>query len=125
MKTIDVSKNVMDRVVRLEKTRTVRWLVVFIIILSALFTLFIILTILGAHVISDRRGWDLLLLFRQDPEIIAQYWRDTLWVFWEEAPQNIIVLSGVSLLIVFMVIIKTNRKRKIVKKKLHQLEKYQ
>lgn len=124
MKTIDVSKDVMKSVVRLEKRRTRRWLLRFAIIIAALLLLFIFLAIRGALIISERQGWDLLTLFRQDPEIIASYWRDTLWIFWEQAPQRIIFAVIGLLVLIISIIVLTRRRRKIVRKKLSQLEKY-
>jgi len=124
MKTIDVSQNVMKKVVRLEKGRTKRWFICFIAVVFILILLFLFFMIRGAQIISDRQGWDLLILFRQDPEIITSYWRDTLWIFWEEAPQRIIFLSIVVLVVIIGIIVWTRRKRKVLHKKLRQLEKY-
>jgi hypothetical protein len=124
MKTIDVSKNVMGKVVSLEKGRTKRWLLRFFIAVAVLLISFIAFGIFAVQTISERQGWDLLTLFQQDPEIIAAYWRDTLWIFWEEAPQRIVFAVGAIVIIIIGVFILTRRRRTILRKKLHQLEKY-
>ena len=124
MKTFNVSKQVMGKIVHLEQGRTKSWILKFILTLSALIVSIVVLGYIAVQIISERQGWDLLTLFQQDPEIISAYWRDTLWIFWEESPQ-IIIFAGITILIIVVIfIILTDQKRKIVRKKLTQLEKY-
>jgi hypothetical protein len=124
MKTIDISKNVMGKVVQLEKGRTVWWLRRFVMVIAVLTLTFTILGIMATQIISERQGWDLLTLFQQDQEIIVAYWQDTLWTFWEEAPHQVIYALIVTVILVISIIILTRRSRMIVRKKLHQIEKY-
>jgi hypothetical protein len=124
MKTTDVSDAVMKRVVTLEKGRTRMWFFRFIAVLIILGVLFVALTIRGYMLISERSGWDLLTLFYQDPEIIAAYWKDTLWIFWMELPQKTVSISIAVLGMIVIFIAITTRRRKILRKKLKQLDKY-
>ena len=124
MKTIDVSKNVMQKVVYLEWGRMKQWILGFVIAVTALYISFVVLGVFAFQIISERQGWDLLTLFQQDQEIIAIYWKDTLWIFWEEAPQIIIFSVAGILVLIVIIIVLTRRKRRIVQKKLHQLGQY-
>jgi hypothetical protein len=124
MKTIDVSKRVMGKVVRLERGRAKQWVTRFLIAVGALSLSLVTLGYLTVRIISERQGWDLLTLFQQDPEIIAAYWRDTVWIFWEEAPQRIVIGTVAILIVIISVMVLTRRRRNILQKKLHQLDKY-
>ena len=124
MKTIDVSKKVMNQVVHLERGRTKRWIKRFIISIIVLFVSLVTLVVLTIRIISERQGWDLLTLFQQDPEIIAAYWKDTLWIFWEESPQRIVLAVFAVLIIITGITVLTRQRRKILQRKLHQLDKY-
>lgn len=124
MKTPDVSKNVMSKVVRLEQRRTKWWVKRFLVTVFILTTTVVVLGYAAVQIISERQGWDLLTLFQQDPEIIAAYWRDTLWIFWEEAPQSIIFAAIALAILIIVVIALTRRRRMILRKKLRQLDKY-
>ena len=124
MKTIDVSKNVMSKVVRLERGRTRWWITRFVFTVAALFISLVTLGFFAIQIISERQGWDLLTLFQQDPEIISAYWRDTLWIFWEESPQRIIFSVIAILIFIIGFIVLTRRRRRILRKKLRQLDKY-
>jgi hypothetical protein len=124
MKTTDVSDAVMKRVVTLEKGRTRMWFFRFIAVLIVLVVLFVILTVRGYMLISERSGWDLLTLFYQDPEIVAAYWMDTLWIFWMELPQKTVGIGAIVLVTIILCVITTSRRRKILLRKLKQLDKY-
>lgn len=121
MKTPDVTKPVMDKVIRFERKRTMSWFRRYwlIIILSGVLVL-----LLGWFIVktlSDQQSFVLLSLFRQDPEIISSYWRDTLWVFWQEVPHRVLWISAVLLLGIIIGVVVTRRKRKILHSKLQKL----
>lgn len=114
----------MGKVVHLEQGRTKRWILKFIFVVATLLTSCAVLGFIAVQIISERQGWDLLTLFQQDPEIIAAYWKDTLWIFWEESP-HLIVFTVIAILVTAVIlIILTGQRRKIIRKKLTQLEKY-
>lgn len=124
MKNVDVSKSVMNKVVRFERRRTLWWFGKFITTVAVLFITLLLLILLTVRVLSNRQAWDLLTLFTQDPEIISSYWQDTLWVFWEEAPHRVMFMSVIILIVIIGVIAITGRKRKILHKKLNEIDKY-
>ncbi|OGG11578.1 hypothetical protein A2Z00_05100 [Candidatus Gottesmanbacteria bacterium RBG_13_45_10] len=124
MKTFDVSKNVMEKVVDFERKRTIGWQRRFIAIIVIAILSMVVLGVVIINILLDRQSFALLTLFGQDPEIIAAYWQDTLWVFWEEMPHRIVWLSAAVCMGIIGIFILTRRKRKILRKKLHKLEKY-
>jgi hypothetical protein len=124
MKNVDVSKSVMNKVVRFERTRTRSWFRTFILSIVILLFSLVTLVVLMIRILSERQVWELLTLFGQDPEMISSYWQDTLWVIWEESPHRIITLTAIIVLAVIGIYILTRRKRKVLKKKLDVLEKY-
>ncbi len=123
-KTPDITKPVMDRVVRFERKNTDSWRRRFIVSMAIL--VIITLSVLWAivSVLSAEQSWSLFTLFSQDPEIISSYWRDTLWVFWEGIPQNYLLLGVISVFLITVLWVFTAKKRKIIREKRHQLDKY-
>ncbi len=124
MNNKDISKQVMKKVALYERRRTAWWFRKFMVILIVLLLSIAALGALTIQILSDSQSWDLLTLFRQDPEIISAYWKDTLWVFWEEMPQHAVYIALILIIIVVGIIVFTRHKRNILKKKLHQLEMY-
>ncbi len=124
MKTIDVTKSVMDQVVGFEKRRSFGWLGRFFFILFVLGALGIWVFWIAAAEIFERQTLELLTLFTQDREIIAQFWQDTMMVFWEELPQRKLAVSFIALLGAILLVIFTRKKFMIVWRKIQQLAKY-
>lgn len=76
----------MKKIVAYEERRIGIWLAWFVGIIAVLFvgTVFS-LWYVGTEVIR-RQTFELLGLFREDWEIIAEFWQDTVAVVWEELP---------------------------------------
>lgn len=125
MKTIDITKPVMQRIVGYEKKRTARWLKLFFGAAAILASVVVVSTGLIVKQMIDFRTFDMLSLFEEDREIIAQFWQDTLVTVWAELPQQIVITSLVALVIFFGLILFTGTKRKIIKRKLSEVAKYQ
>jgi hypothetical protein len=123
-KTPDITKPVMDRVVRFERKNTDSWQRRFIVSMAIL--VIITLSILWAiiSVLSTEQSWSLLSIFTQDPEIIASYWRDTLWFFWQGVPQNYLLLGAIAIFLLIILWVFTGNKRKLIREKRRQLDKY-
>jgi len=122
-KRVDITKSVMERIVRFEERRSKRWLTIFWGI-AILVTIFLGGSLLQAYIIlSERRTWDLLEIFYQDREIITEFWQDTLLMFWAELPQNTLLWgSGFALFLVGYWIF-TRHQRQIMKRRLAELAK--
>jgi heme exporter protein D len=115
----------MEKVVHFEKRRTREWLVRFFIFLLAT----IVAVVGGALIVGvriwEREAWEPLTLFWEDPEIVSEFWRETLSVLWEETPQQwvAVVLGGIVLLIVL--IVGTRRRRKVIQRRIQKLAQYE
>ena len=123
MKTMDLTKPVMERVVRLERQRTKRWIRVFSATVGIL--LFIVLVFLAQAWIrlSERHTRDLFTLLLEDKEIILEFWQDTAMVFFEELPQKTLLTAGAVATGIGMLFIFTVRKRAIIRRKMRELAK--
>ena len=124
MKSVDVTKPVMEKVVRFEKRRSFWWIGRFFIILLVLCSAGLWLSWIAAEQIAERQTLELLTLFTQDREIISEFWQDTLTIFWEELPQGKLIIIGVLLLLIIMLILLTKKRRMIVWKRIQQIKKY-
>lgn len=123
-KSVDVRQSVMKKVVSYERRRTREWLAQFF---SGMFVLLAILAVvmwIVARDIVERQLLDLLSLFFEDQEIIADFWRDTLTVFWEELPQRWIVVGIVILGVLVCVWFVTRKKRQLIGKIQKELASY-
>ncbi len=124
MKPIDMKKPVMEKVVRFEKKRSFWWLGKFFFILLVLFFAGVWILRVAATQIAERQTLDLLTLFTQDREIVAEFWQDTLMVFWEELPQNKLIIAGVILLVIVAFVLLTRTRRMIVWKRIQQIKNF-
>lgn len=82
----DLRSELMKKVVAYEERRVGTWLVWFmgiigLLLVGTVFSLWYV----GTEVIR-RQTFELLSLFREDWEIIAEFWQDTAAVVWEELP---------------------------------------
>lgn len=112
----------MDKVVTYEKHRIVVWLIWFVglVVFFTIGTLFAF-WYFGMEVIK-LQTYELLLLFREDWEIIAEYWQDTVNVILVELPYTPLVV-GVSLFILLCFFFwTTGGQRHRVAKRMKELE---
>lgn len=103
MKHVDVSNRVMQRVVDFERRHVVRFKVLFFII--SLFLVVVSILVFSEVVVelNNRGSWDLLTLFGEEPEIVQEFWKDTLFTFWEEIPQGLLFTGlGILAFLVFL-----------------------
>lgn len=123
MKNIDVTKTVMQKVVRFEERRSRRFLGIFwsvMIVLCSLLSLFL----WHAWIIINERGTlDMLALFSEDREIIAEFWQDTVSVMFEELPQKTLIVALIIIVILVGYWIITRRRRRVMKRRLAELAK--
>lgn len=123
MKQIDVTSNVMQKVKSFERSEISRFFRFFIGVL----TIFMMMIVVGFYMIvtdlMSKRAFDVFELFTQDPEIIGDFWRDTLIIFWDEIPMQILVAVTLLMAIVAVIIFITRKKRSQIKKKLTYLDK--
>lgn len=119
----DVTRSVMRQVLQFEEKRTKGWLLIF----SALVLLIASCIALGLvrtyFILAEQHTWDVLELFGQDREIIAEFWQDTLIIFWTEIPKVTLFFSIGLLLVLILVWIITRRQRQIVRRRLTEFAK--
>jgi hypothetical protein len=124
MKTVDVSARVMKKVAGFEKNRIAVWFGGFLAVVASLFIGCSVVLLFVVKDLMEKRTFDVFELFTEDREIIAEFWKEVLQTFWEELPQEMLLVIAVMLVVLVLIIIVTAQKRRIMRKKLHQLEKY-
>lgn len=125
MKIVDITKPVMQKIVSYEKKKTARWLNIFFGVMVILLSVLVAATAYTVRQMIDLQTFDPLSLFREDREIIAEFWRDTLLAAWGELPQRLIITGLAALMLIILIIILTRTRRRIIRKKLAELAKYQ
>lgn len=114
----------MKTVVRFERRRVWRWLLGFVAVVGMLTLVFISMASLAVQDMAERQVLEPLRVIWEDPEIIADYWREVLDTFFVEIPLEHIVVGAVVLIVLVIFVIVTRRRRAIIQKKLRSLEKY-
>lgn len=124
MKQIDLTSVVMSKVARYERGRIQSFATRFAVLLLVVSG--IIMFCLGIIVwqLIEMQAFDLLTLFHEDRQIIAEFWQDTLVVFWEQVPPLWFWGEVLSLVGFGGMLLLTRKRRVINKKKLSQLENY-
>lgn len=120
----DLTNNIMQRVVRFERRRVKRWIIGMVSVALLGIGLFVFLSVNVLREMSNRQSWDLLTLFLEDPEIIGEYWRDTIGTLWLELPQKELLGAGLVLLIFLIWLFFTRKRRKDITSKLSGLARY-
>lgn len=114
MKSIDVSEQVMQKIVRFEETRTRVWLRRFYIFLITLVIVLGVYLWISWKTMSDLHTWDLLNLFSEDWEIITEFWSETIMTFFIELPAETLIAAlvvGAGIVGAFVI---TKKRRKII-----------
>ena len=123
MKKTDVTHAVMEKVTRFEENRSRRWIVVFIAIILGIAALIGAAVLLTYDVLSKQHTLDLLEIFYEDKEIIAEFWRDAVAVIVEELPKQTIFMGLLLCVLLVTIWAITRRRRKIVQRRLSELAK--
>ena len=122
-KNIDITKNVMKRIANFERRKGYSFLLEFALVLTFVISVSGVLLYLAGMEIAQQQSLDLLSLFGEDSEIIKEYWRDTLTTFWQELPQEKIILGIILLITAIVLIIIFRKKIKLVFAKFKNLKK--
>lgn len=125
MKKIDITSNVMSRVIGWEKRRTVRWIViaVFLILLLAMYAAFRFIVVEGEF---TRMGtWDLFGILREDFQTIREFGGEVIQTIWLETPQEDVLLGAATTVLLIGLIIYFLRRKKVVAKRLKEVLEYQ
>jgi len=123
MKKPDITTSVMEKVTRFEEQRSKSWLSGFIFVLIIIGISIIASGYRAYSILLERHTLDLLEIFYQDREILAEFWQDTMFILLAELPQRTLVL-GVSLgVLLISVWVVTRNRRKVVQRRLEELAK--
>ena len=115
----------MKRVVGIEKKMLVKTLTMLFIVFTSMFVIFAVVIIAFIKDVRDLGTWDVLTLFWEDREIVADYWRDALSTFWLEVPNEyILILFGV-LVISWILYYRTRDRRKMYSLRSQKLASYE
>ena len=123
MKTSNLTQNIMNEVLRFEKKRIAGWIGRFITILLLLTGVFLFAFSVTLRIFDERKIWDLLSLFSEEKEIIADFWQDTIAVVWEELPTEWLIVGFIALSSIILFIIVNRKKIYIIRKKILYLRK--
>lgn len=113
----------MNEVLRFEKKRIAGWVGRFVTILLLLTGVFLFAFSVTLRIFEERKIWDLLSLFSEEKEIIADFWQDTIAVVWEELPTGWLIVGFIALSSIILFIIVNRKKIYIIRKKIRYLRK--
>lgn len=116
-----VSRQVMDKVVAFEKKRSSFFLWNYRVLLGFIV---VCLTSVGAALyweLTYRNAFDLLMLFFEDREIIAENWQDTLGTFFYEMPMEYVLYLGLCIVVIFVIVIMTKPIREKVRRMMQNI----
>lgn len=115
----------MKRIIIVEKNSLLRNLAVLVGIFASLLLAFVVVTVLFIQDVKDLGTWDVLTLFWEDREIVADYWRDALLTFWLEVPNEYILILFGLLVISWIIYYRTREKRKTYSLRSQKLASYE
>lgn len=124
-KKLDITSNVMKRIVIVEKKNLLRNLAVLVGIFASLLLAFVAVTVIFIQDVKDLGTWDVLTLFWEDREIVADYWRDALSTFWLEVPNEYILILFGLLVISWIIYYRTRDRRKTYSLRSQKLASYE
>ena len=123
MKKTDIAKSVMEQVTVYEEHRSKVWLTGFIVAIIVIGISILAAGVRAYTILAERHTLDLLEIFYQDKEILAEFWQDTMMVILAELPQRTVMVGFSFAVLLVMVWIITRRKRGVVRRRLTELAK--
>jgi len=123
--TRNITARVMKRVVGIEKKMLVKTLAMLFIVFTSMFVIFAVVIIAFIKDVRDLGTWDVLTLFWEDREIVADYWRDALSTFWLEVPNEYVFIFLGVLVISWIIYQGTREKRKMYSLRSQKLASYE
>ena len=112
------------KVIRFEEKQTKKWYLKYFLVLAGIVGFFIGSGMIIYYAFSQQQTFDLFTLIYEDPEIISEYWKDTLYIIWEESPQMFVIGCLLGILGIIVVIAGTRKYRGIIAKKQSHVAKY-
>ncbi len=125
MKNIDVAAPVMRRIVSWERRRISLWVGRFLLGISLLIGGLFIVLWLGTQEVLRRQTLELLAIFWEDPQIIEEFWQDTLNIVIVELPWEMIAWGVLLIGSIGAYFVITAKARRSIQKKKTQLTRYE
>lgn len=125
MKEDKLTEKIMQKVASFEKRRTISWVTIFGTALGVAALAFGIFSAFVWENLNKSQALSLLTLFREDREVIAEFWQDTLATFWEELPLKETIVVAISLMAAIVLLVVISKRLPVIKKRLKGLEKYE
>lgn len=123
MKKSDITQSVMEKVSEFEEQRSKTWLSVFIVVLLVIGISIVASGYRAYTILAERHTLDLLEIFYQDREILAEFWQDTMMVALAELPQQTVMFGFCFAVLLVSIWVVTRHQRRIVKRRLTELAK--
>jgi len=114
----------MKKVVTFEKKRVIIWILRAIVLVFGFGLIGLIVLGFVSQELARTGSFELLTLFGEDKEVIAEFWQETVLTFWEELPKREVFILIFSLIITIIIIILAKKRWPIIKRKINGLEKY-
>ena len=114
----------MKKVVTFEKKRVIIWILRAIVLVFGFGLIGLIVLGFVSQELARTGSFELLTLFGEDKEVIAEFWQETVLTFWEELPKREVFILIFSLIITIIIIILAKKRLPIIKRKINGLEKY-
>jgi hypothetical protein len=125
MKNKDLTLPVMTKIISFEKKRSTFERNKYRLIILSLIGLLVFGCITVVLQLSERGTLDVIQLFQEDLEIVADYWKDVVSTFWFELPQEMIVFIGLIFVIIIIFWLMTWRQRKIIQSRISQINTFE
>jgi hypothetical protein len=125
MKQTDLTRPVMQKIIKFEINRSRRQWNNLIIILLILIVSLLSATTLFINQLLERGTLDVIELFQEDYEVISEYWKEAFDTFLAELPRDTMLFIGIISLIIVVFILITRRRIMIIKKRMQQIKDYE
>lgn len=124
MKNIDITRKIMQDIASMERRRITSFRRKLSVAFGGLVIIFAGIAFIIYRILLQQQTFDLLTVFSEDREIIAEFWQDTVMSILMELPLTEIVLGGIVVCTVLAMGIATRKRRSITKRKEKELQKY-
>lgn len=115
----------MKKVVGYEKRRVVSWILTILVG----FIVFLVIAAISfwytAVILGQTKSLELLTLFREDWEVIREFWRETIIIFFQELPTDSLLILVISIIFLLVIIIYSLKRWGRLKRKLSNIDQFQ
>lgn len=125
MKESELTNKIMMKVVGYEKRRVVSWILTILVGFIVFLAIAAISLWYTAVILGQTKSLELLTLFREDWEVIREFWRETIITFFQELPTDSLIILVVSIILLLVIIIYSFKRWGRLKRKLSSIDQFQ